>query len=111
MIDTTLFAAVAAAIVFGGAVLLLPPASTEVILDVPQTAANEHRLTNRPLGRSCAEQTWPYYKSRCLRDARQPGGRASAIRIVSADRPPMGKVSPVVLQFALSNNQVLSSHE
>lgn len=34
---------------------------------------------------ACAE-SWPYYEPQCLRDDRQPGGRARIVRIVSIER-------------------------
>jgi hypothetical protein len=106
MISAKLFAAVAAATAFGSGMHLITPAGTEVTV-----AASDPRLMSRPPGRSCAEQAWPYYESQCLRDARQPGGHARAVRIVSTDRLPMAPTLQVALQYAPSNNRAQSIHE
>jgi hypothetical protein len=104
--NTKFFATIAAAIVFGSVVYLLTPAGAEVM-----AAASDHRLMSRPLGRPCGGQAWPYYESQCLRDARQPGSRARAVRIVSTDRLPTAPISQVALQYAPSNNQARSIHD
>jgi len=31
-------------------------------------------------------QNWPYYEQGCLRDSRQPDGKAKAVRIIAIDR-------------------------
>lgn len=53
---------------------------------LPQ-AATGHDTTAAALHRkpACVE-TWPYYEPECLRDDRQPDGRARIVRIVSTER-------------------------
>lgn len=36
--------------------------------------------------RPACTESWPFYEASCLRDDRQPEGKARAVRIVSADR-------------------------
>jgi hypothetical protein len=101
--DTKLSASIIAMTVSATVAYFLTLAGAEVISDVPPTAASDHQVVNRPIGRPCAEQTWPYYERQCLRDARQPGGRARVVRIVSTDRLPIALTSQVALRFVSAN--------
>lgn len=42
--------------------------------------------TAAPVGRPACVEVWPYYEPACLHDARQPGGRARVVRVVSIER-------------------------
>lgn len=50
-----------------------------------QTAA-QSPLGVAALGRPACRETWPYYEPVCLYDARQPGGQARVVRVVSIER-------------------------
>ena len=44
------------------------------------------RIDARPLARDCSQNAWPYFEASCLRNMRNPFGRARDVRLVSADR-------------------------
>ena len=44
------------------------------------------RADMRPLAGKCSENAWPYFEASCLRDTRNPFGKAREVRIVSPDR-------------------------
>jgi hypothetical protein len=68
------------------ALLVLPAFSPEVEARTPEAAIKGDRLDIRPIGMACAEQAWPYFEAKCLRDRTRPGGEARTVRVVSTDR-------------------------
>jgi hypothetical protein len=78
--------AIAAAALVAGAITVLPGASDQVSASAPLNSGKGDRLDIRAVGPQCSQQVWPYYEAGCLKDLRQPMGRAKAVRIVSPDR-------------------------
>jgi hypothetical protein len=79
------YAMCGAAIVAGAFVATLSfSAQVEARGSVPGAKAD--RADARPLARDCSSNTWPYFEASCIRDARNPFGRARNVRLVSADR-------------------------
>ena len=85
LIPKTISAVIAAGLV-AGVITILPGASDEVAASVPLSAGKGDRLDIRAVGPNCAEQAWPYYEVKCLKDVRQPMAQAKAVRIVTTDR-------------------------
>jgi hypothetical protein len=81
--------AIAVAAAVAGAVTVFPslsdsvearsPAANGVTLDVVSLHA-------QPLSTECAQQTWPYLETKCLRDDNRPMGQARDVRLVSLDK-------------------------
>jgi hypothetical protein len=78
---------VAAAFIAAG-IVSLPSLAPQVQAAAPAPVVKADRLDARPVGGTCAEQAWPYYDAACLRDARNPLGKARQVRIVYIDRLP-----------------------
>ena len=78
--------AIAAAALVAGAVTILPGASDQVSASAPLNGGKSDRLDMRPLRANCSQQAWPHYDAACLKDARQPMGRAKTVRVVTTDR-------------------------
>lgn len=79
--------AVSAAAVIAAAITILPGASDEVAASAPiLNAGKADRLDLRPTGKDCSQQAWPHYEAGCVRNNRQAFGKASPVRVVSADR-------------------------
>ncbi len=79
------YAITAAAIVAGAFVATLSISEqVEARGSVPGMKAD--RADIRPLAGKCSENAWPYFEASCLRDTRNPFGKAREVRIVSPDR-------------------------
>ncbi|MGB7101083.1 MAG: hypothetical protein WBD95_20245 [Xanthobacteraceae bacterium] len=79
------YAITAAAIVAGAFVATLSISEqVEARGSVPGMKAD--RADIRPLAGNCSENAWPYFEASCLRDTRNPFGKAREVRIVSPDR-------------------------
>ncbi len=79
------YAITAAAIVAGAFVATLSISEqVEARGSVPGMKAD--RADTRPLAGKCSENAWPYFEASCLRDTRNPFGKAREVRIVSPDR-------------------------
>jgi hypothetical protein len=94
---------VSTATVFASIVYLLPLIGSEVVANVSRATASDYGTVNLPFRRPCSEQAWPYYESRCLRDARQPAGRANSVRVVTADRLQIAPALQVAMRFVFTN--------
>lgn len=82
------FSYVIAAVLIAAAIVSLPSLSAQVQANTPAPIAKADRADARPSDSTCAQQEWPYYETSCLRDARNPGGRARPVRVISIDRLP-----------------------
>jgi hypothetical protein len=51
-------------------------------------AAVSAKTDRADLQKSCAQHSWPYYQTSCLRDDSRNGGRVLKVRVVSTDRIP-----------------------
>ena len=72
-------------------VTVIPGVAPSVAAYAAQTPAVEQPKAQDPLaapalGRPACTETWPYYEAACLYDARQAGGRARVVRVVSIER-------------------------
>jgi hypothetical protein len=47
--------------------------------------AKSDRIDARPLANACSAHAWPYFETTCLRDQRNPLGRAVNVRLASLD--------------------------
>jgi len=77
-----------AAALLAAAICALSGPSPQVHASTLALAGKADRLDARPLGGACSQREWPYFETTCLRDARNPSGKASEVRIVSIDRLP-----------------------
>jgi hypothetical protein len=68
------------------AALAFFPAFSQVEASTPAPVAKGDRLDIREASAACAQQSWPYYDTACLRDPRN-GGRAREVRLISSERP------------------------
>lgn len=89
-------------------VTAIPGLAPSVAAHAAPTPAVEQAGTQNPLkaaapgGPACRE-IWPYYEPACLHDARQPGGRARVVRVVSIERTtPQGTLQGTALQESAS---------
>jgi hypothetical protein len=86
MIRITIAAALAAFVIYDAAVA---PAFTGANEPTERPRGQKgDRLPVQPVGASCADAAWPYYKDNCVR-SRQPAEQTPApryVRIVAADR-------------------------
>jgi len=82
----TIYAITAAAIVAAAFVTTLSLAP-EVEARGSQPGVKADRADTRPLAKACSQQAWPYFEAGCLRDTRNPYGKAREVRLVSANRP------------------------
>jgi len=55
---------------------------SDALVGAPRVPVLAGDLRSHPTGSSCSGRAWPYYDARCVRDLRQPDGRARAVRIV-----------------------------
>ena len=66
-------------------VTLIPGLAPEVSArTADKIIATRLATAENPTLTACTE-SWPYYQPECLRDDRQPDGRARAVRIISAE--------------------------
>ena len=86
---------IAAALIAAG-IVSLPSLSPQVQAAAPAPVVKADRLDARPAGATCVEQAWPYYDAACLRDARNPLGKARDVRVVYIDRLPQQAASTAV---------------
>jgi hypothetical protein len=86
MLNFKILMAMTAAALGAALILVLPGVSPEVEAAPPRVAAKSDRLDARPAPPACAEQTWPYYQTTCLRYANRVDGQVRAVRIVTTDR-------------------------
>ncbi len=80
--------AIAAAAIVAACLVLIPILSAQVQASVPAPGGKADRADARPLADACSQQAWPYYEAGCLRDARNPFGRAREVRFVSLHSMP-----------------------
>ena len=59
---------------------------SDVMASVP--AALSVKADRADLEQNCAQHSWPYYQTTCLRDDTRNAGRVLAVRLVSTDRVP-----------------------
>jgi hypothetical protein len=85
---TKVLSAIAAAALGAAVVMILPGFSPTVEAGTAGPALQAEPVHNRPLGRDCTQQAWPYYAPDCLRDRTQASGKPRAVRLVSTDRLP-----------------------
>jgi len=78
--------AIASAAIVAGAFVATLSISEQVEARGSVPGAKADRADIRALGTKCSQNAWPYFEAACLRDARNPFGQASAVRVVSADR-------------------------
>jgi hypothetical protein len=79
-----IYAVLASAFVAGSFVAALS-ISAEVEARGSRPGDKGDRLDARPLAVGCSPHAWPYFESGCLRDPRNPFGRAEGVRLVSLD--------------------------
>jgi hypothetical protein len=53
---------------------------------IDQMAVTKDQGSAAAVSRPACVEVWPYYERACLYDARQPDGRARAVRVVSIER-------------------------
>jgi hypothetical protein len=87
MIKTSVIAGIAAAALVGGLAVFIAP-STEVEAGTPSGKGD--RLDTQRAKDECSGHAWPYYPANCIRDYRQPTGKASHVRLVFAGQSPNG---------------------
>jgi hypothetical protein len=85
MIKTFIVAGLASAILVGGFAVFIAP-STEVEASTP--SAKGDRLNIQRAKDECSGHAWPYYPANCIRDYRQPTGKASHVRLIFAGQSP-----------------------
>jgi hypothetical protein len=73
--------AVAAAAMIAALINLMP--GSDVNASAPAASAKTDRADLQP---DCAQRSWPYYKTACLRDDSRNAGRILKVRVVSTDR-------------------------
>ena len=79
--------AIAAAAVLAAVFVTTLSLSPQVEARGSQPGVRADRADTRPLAKDCSKQAWPYFEASCLRDTRNPYGKARQVRLVSADRP------------------------
>lgn len=75
---------IAVALMATGAALFLAVLWSDALVGAPRVVGLGGNLGSNPGGTSCSSRVWPYYDAQCLRDLRQPDGRARAVRVVTA---------------------------
>jgi len=83
-----LAAFVAAAIVAGSAVVVVPGLIGDVQASAGKVGVKGDRLDYRPTGTACSDRGWPYFESFCLRHAEKPVRQVKAVRVITTDRLP-----------------------
>ena len=76
-------AGVVATLMFGASVLMI--ASVNEAKSTP-TSVKGDRLDIRTSVKSCAQLSWPYYESHCLRSTVKPTRDVAEVRVVTTDR-------------------------
>ena len=79
-----IYAVLASAFVAGSFVAALS-ISAEVEARGSRLGDKGDRMDARPLAVACSPHAWPYFETNCLRDPRNPFGRAQSVRLVSLD--------------------------
>ncbi len=77
--------AVFASAMFAGSFFVALSLSAEVEARGSAPGAKADRADARPLAGECSAKAWPYFEASCLRDTRNPFGRAQDARLVSFD--------------------------
>ncbi len=77
-------AAVLVASFLAGLAVTAPGVTPEV--EAHTYAIKGERLEIRSFGPACSERGWPYFETRCLRDANSPTHQARTVRMVGTDR-------------------------
>lgn len=93
MIKITIAAALAAFVIYDAAVVPGFTGANEPI-EQPRGLKGD-RLPVQPVGSSCGDIAWPYYKDNCVR-GRQPATQeptTRTVRIVAVDRSSSGVIS------------------
>ncbi len=72
-----------ATLIFGASVLMI--ASVTTAQSTP-TSVKGDRLDIKTSVKTCAQQSWPYYESHCLRSTVKPTRDVAEVRVVAADR-------------------------
>ncbi len=70
----------------GAANLRSSPALNAQQANAGQAGAAPRLRGGQRHGETACAESWPYYEVSCIRDDRQPDGRARAVRIVSIER-------------------------
>ena len=85
---TLLVTSLATSTLISGVVpFVAPDAELKASASVAVAAAQQPQQSADP----CSQQAWPYYQGDCVRDGRQPTGRGTNVRFVSADRFPAAR--------------------
>jgi hypothetical protein len=79
-----IYAVFASAFVAGSFVAALS-ISAEVEARGSRPGDKGDRMDARALAVACSPHAWPYFEANCLRDPRNPFGRAQGVRLVSLD--------------------------
>ncbi len=68
-----------------GAALFLAVLWNDALVGATRVAAYGGDLKSLSAEPSCSGRVWPYYSTECLRDLRQPDGRARPVRILASE--------------------------
>lgn len=75
---------IAATLMAAGAAFFLAVLWNDALVGAPRVAVYGGDQKPAPTDPSCSGRVWPYYDAQCLRDLRQPDGRARAVRFVAS---------------------------
>jgi hypothetical protein len=60
-----------------------PKAEADTALPIVNAAAKGDRLDLKTFGPNCAQKSWPYYESGCLRNTRSPDREPRKVRVIA----------------------------
>jgi hypothetical protein len=84
-------------------VFILAAKLTEGTAALAATAGDAPPI-RRLFGAACSDKPWPYFESNCVRDRRQPAGKAREVRIVTTDRLPGKPPAQLALRFVFDSS-------